>query len=144
MKWKKHLWVSFWPEASNQVSAHEDIWLEEHVVWQISRLLFSSWPSWYLLYSEPPCLPGFCSRGHRVLKKKLLEKFQDGCLMHGHLWYLNEMISAIQALHFALVSAQEDLEKDTVRSTEESCHGGTTQWFCRLWVYNNQSNALQT
>ena len=52
---------------------------EEDGVWQISRLLFSSWPSWYLLYSEPPCLPGFCSRGHRVLKQKLLEGFQDGC-----------------------------------------------------------------
>ena len=30
-------------------------------------------------------LPDFCSRGHRVLKKKLLEEFQDGCLMHGNL-----------------------------------------------------------
>ena len=54
-------------------------------------------------------LPGFCSRGHMVLKKKLLEEFQDGCLMHGHLWYLNGMIWAIQALYFALVSAQEDI-----------------------------------
>ena len=83
--------------------------LEEDGVWQISRLLFSSWPSWYLIYSEPPCLPGFCSRGHMVLKKKLLEEFQDGCLMHGHLWYLTGMIWAIQALHFALVSAQENI-----------------------------------
>ena len=83
--------------------------LEEDGVWQISRLLFSSWPSWYLIYSEPPCLPGFCSRGHMVLKKKLLEEFQDGCLMHGHLWYLNGMIRAIQALHFTFVSAQEDI-----------------------------------
>ena len=42
--------------------------LEEDNVWQISRLLFRSWPSWYLIYSEPPCLPGFCSRGRMVLK----------------------------------------------------------------------------
>ena len=32
---------------------------EEDGVWQISWLLFSSWPSWYLIYSEPPCLPWF-------------------------------------------------------------------------------------
>ena len=24
-------------------------------------------------------IDGFCSRGHMVLKKKLLEEFQDGC-----------------------------------------------------------------
>ena len=54
-------------------------------------------------------LSGFCLRGHMVLKKKLLEEFQDGCLMHGHLWYLNGMIWAIQALHFALVPAQDDI-----------------------------------
>ena len=42
--------------------------LEEDNVWQISRLLFSSWPSWYLIYSEPPWLPGFRSRVRMVLK----------------------------------------------------------------------------
>ena len=49
-----------------------------------------------------------------VLKKKLFEDFQDGCLVHGHLWYLNGMIWAIQGLPFCLdashqVSAQEDI-----------------------------------
>ena len=28
-------------------------------------------------------LPGFCSRGHIVLKK-LFEEYKDVCLMHGH------------------------------------------------------------
>ena len=37
-------------------------------------------------------LPGFCSRGHMVLKKKLFEEFKEGCLMHGHLLYLNGII----------------------------------------------------
>ena len=37
-------------------------------------------------------LPGFYSRGHMVLKRKLLKEFLDGCLMHGHLGYLNGMI----------------------------------------------------
>ena len=54
-------------------------------------------------------LPGFCSRGHNVLKKKLFEEFKDVCLMHGHVWYLNGIIWAIQGLRFALVSAQEDI-----------------------------------
>ena len=99
-------------------------------------------------------LPGFCSRGHSVLKKKLFEEFQDDCLMHGHLWYLNGMIWAIQALlqalHFALMppikfllKRMYGLEEDIVWSTEDSCHGGTTQWFCLLWDYNPQANALQ-
>ena len=54
-------------------------------------------------------LPGFCSRGHIVLKKKLFEEFKDVCLMHRHVWYLNGIIWAIQGLRFALVSAQEDI-----------------------------------
>ena len=37
-------------------------------------------------------LPGFYSRGHMVLKKKLFEEFKDGCLMHGHVCYLNGII----------------------------------------------------
>ena len=38
-----------------------------------------------------------------VLEKKLFEEFQDGCLVHGHLWYLNGMVWAIQGLRFALM-----------------------------------------
>ena len=61
------------------------------MVWR--RMLFDKYQDCCLVlchpdiffYSEPPCLPGFCSRGHMVLKKNLLEEFQDGCLMHGHL-----------------------------------------------------------
>ena len=85
-----------------------------------------------------------------VLKKKLFEDFQDSCLVHGHLLYLNGMIWAIHGLHFALMPPIKfllkriyGLEEDIVWSTQDSCHGGTKQWFCRLWVYNPQSNALQ-
>ena len=84
------------------------------------------------------------------LKKKLFEEFQDDCLMNGHLWYLNGMIWAIQALHFALMPPIKfllkrvyGLEEDIVWSTKDSCNGGTTHRVCRLWVYNPQSNALQ-
>ena len=73
--------------------------LEEDVVRQISRLLFSSWPSWYLNLIWASMFAWFLTRGHMVLKKQLLEEFQDGCLMHGHLWYLNGMIWAIHALY---------------------------------------------
>ena len=54
---------------------------------------------------------------------------------------------AIQGLCFTLVFAQMNiyaLEKDIIWSTEDSCHGGTTQWFCWLWFYNPKFNALQT
>ena len=54
---------------------------------------------------------------------------------------------AIQGLCFTLVFAQMDiqvLEKVIIWSTEDSRHGGTTQWFCWLWVYNPKFNALQT
>ena len=37
------------------------------------------------------------------------EEFQDGCLEIGNLLYANGMISANKALHFDLVSAQEDI-----------------------------------
>ena len=36
-------------------------------------------------------LPGFCSRGHIVLKK-LIKEFKDGFLMNGHRLYPNGMI----------------------------------------------------
>ena len=42
---KKRFHVSFWPDQSNQGSAHEDIWLEEDVVWGISRWQLCGWPS---------------------------------------------------------------------------------------------------
>ena len=106
MKRKKHLWVVFWLKHPITFLLIRTYGLEEDGVWQISRLLFSSWPSWYLIYSEPPCLPGLCSRGHYGFEEEIA--WQDGCLMHGHLWYLNGMIWAIQALHFALVSAQDE------------------------------------
>ena len=80
--------------------------LEEDIVWRISRWLFSWWPS---LISEqilvsilPWILPSvFCSRENMGLKM-LFEEFQDGYLVHGHLWYLNGKILAILSLKRAL------------------------------------------
>ena len=93
------------------------------------------WIKWVYLYWAS-MLPGFCSREHMVFKKKLFKEFQDGCFMHGHLWYLNGLIWAIiQCLLFALVYAQIDIcfgKKDIVWRTEDSCHCGTTQWTGRL------------
>ena len=43
----------------------------------------------------------FCSRENIGLKL-LLEEFQDGCLVHGHLWYLNGKILAILSLKRAI------------------------------------------
>ena len=34
--------------------------------------------------------------------KKLFEKFQEGCLLHDHLWYLSGMKEAFQSLFFYL------------------------------------------
>ena len=79
--------------------------LKEDVVWKISRLLFKSWPPWYLIYPEPPS----AQEDIWFWRRNCLKNSQDGCLMHGHHWYLNGMIWAIQALYFALVSAQEDI-----------------------------------
>ena len=87
--------------------------LEVDAVWRISRLLFSSWSTWYLIKMSlfwASMLPGFCSREHMVFKQKLFKEFQDGCFMHGHLWNLNGLIWAIiQCLLFALVYAQIDI-----------------------------------
>ena len=54
-------------------------------------------------------LPGFCSREHLVFKKILFKEFQDGCFMHGHFWYLNGLIWAIQCLFFALAYSHIDI-----------------------------------
>ena len=123
----------FWSDASNQFSSHEDIWFEGRYC-----LVFGPpdiWIKWVYLYWTS-ILTGFCSREHMVFKTKLFKEFQDGCFMHGHLWYLNGLIWAIiQCLLFALVYAQIDIcfwKKDIVWRTEDSCHCGTTQWTGRL------------
>ena len=45
-------------------------------------------------------LSSFCSRGYMVWKM-LIEEFQDGCLVHGHLWYVNRVILAILSIYVA-------------------------------------------
>ena len=74
-----------------------------HTVWR-KMLLFEEYQDCYLVLGRPDIwikwvylfwasmLPGFCSRDHMVFKKKLFKEFQDGCFMHGHLWYLNGLI----------------------------------------------------
>ena len=100
-------------------------------LWYLNKMvlyILSLHVAWFLL-----------KRALRFWRKKLFEEFQDSCIVHGHLWYLNEMIWAIQGLCFALMPPIKFLlkriygmEEDTVWSTEDSCHGGTTQWFCWL------------
>ena len=88
--------------------------LEEEVVWRIPRWLFSWWTSlisgWNDLSKSwsPFCLEdshqkrkyGFDT--HLPFLKMLFEEFQDGYLVHGHLWYLNGKILAILSLNRAL------------------------------------------
>ena len=58
---------------------------------------FDFWMKWfYFLLSLHVawCFPsGFCSREYKGWKK-LFEKFQEGCLVHDHLWYLSGMKEA--------------------------------------------------
>ena len=92
MSWKKML-----------VEEFQDSCLMLDPLWHLNGM-----SSAFLCNLSACCLPSsFCSRGYMVWKK-LFENFQEGCLVHGHLWYLNGMIWANQALHFDLVSAQED------------------------------------
>ena len=69
------------------------------------QCLLSSWPSliseWNdFIYSSLHvawCLPSsFCSR-ENIFWKKLFENFQEGCLLHDHLWYLSGMKEAFQS-----------------------------------------------
>ena len=87
-----------------------------HTVWR-KMLLFEEYQDCYLVLGRPDIwikwvylfwasmLPGFCSRDHMVFKKKLFKEFQDDCFMHGHLWYMNGLIWAIQCHLFVLVYA---------------------------------------
>ena len=45
--------------------------------------------------------------------KKLFEKFQEGCLLHDHLWYLSGMKEAFQSLFLPDLSNQVSAHEDT-------------------------------
>ena len=81
--------------------------LEEDVVRRDSGILFSAQTSlcgkikaslfFHVVWSIPSSL---CSREYMGLKK-LFEGFQNGCLVFGHLWYLNGISLTILCLHDA-------------------------------------------
>ena len=82
----------------------------EDVVWRISRCMFSAWPFFIsgwdnFSYSESPCYLThsikFLPKGIYGLEKVVAWEFRDGCLMHGHLWYLNGMKEAFMSLFLA-------------------------------------------
>ena len=78
--------------------------LEEDVGWRIPRCLDSAWKSlmiewgdfsyFWVSYCRKPSIH-FWSREYMVWKKMFVEEFQDGCLVHGHLWWVNGVILAI-------------------------------------------------
>ena len=105
-KWDdfSNFWVSMLPEAFHQVSAQEDRWLKRRC-WLKNSTMAVQWMSIFDIWME--CLKQFwvsillwrlpsifCSRENMGLKM-LFEEFQDGCLVHDHIWYLNGRISAI-------------------------------------------------
>ena len=101
VEWKKHIWVSFWPDYPIKFLLKRINGLEE-VVWKIPRRLFIAWPSFVSEWNErsiSECflawhiLSSFCSWGHTVWKV-LFEDFHDGGLMLGPLWHLKGMILA--------------------------------------------------
>ena len=149
-------------DASYQVSAQKNMWVGRSYLMYLRRRK-EAFLSFVFTW---PIQINFCSWRHMVWRKMLLEEYQNCCLVLGHpdIW-INELIyseppyrrisaqedvwfgrrnclkismMAIQGLCFTLVFAQMDiwLGKRYFWSTEDSCHGGTTQWFCWLWVYN--------
>ena len=61
--------------------------------------IFDVWIGWYKLFLSVNIvgsLPSsFWSREYMVWKKMLVEEFQDGCIVHGHIWCANGVILAI-------------------------------------------------
>ena len=120
--------------------------LEEDGVWQISRLLLVfGHPDIFFILSLHVCL----------VSAEEDNGFEEEIAWRIPRWLFNAWPSLISEWNdlsnsgspFYLCFCSRGYmvwKKDTVRSPEDSCHGGTTQWFCRLWVYNPQSNALQT
>ena len=92
----RYFWVSILLEVFHQVSDKENISLEEDVGWRIPRWLLSAWPSllwemgWYAISEKPLCQKpsSFCAREYMVCKEMVVEEFKDGCLVHGHLWWV--------------------------------------------------------
>ena len=113
-KWDdlSYLWVYMLLEAFHQVSAQEDIWFGRWCCLKNSKMavkgimaIFDIWMEWFKRFWVsilPSRLPSIlCSRENMGLQM-LFEEFQDGCLVHGHLWYLNGKILAILSLKRAL------------------------------------------
>ena len=49
------------------------------------------------------CLPSSFYSRENMCWKKFFEKFQEGCLLHDHLWYLSGIKEAFQSLFFYLI-----------------------------------------
>ena len=60
---------------------------------------FDVWMGWIVLFlSNPLCgrpSSSSCSREYMVWKEMVVEEFRDGCLVHGHLWWVSGVILAI-------------------------------------------------
>ena len=61
-------------------------------------------------------LPGFCSTGHMILKKKLFEDFQDGYLMQCHFFISewNDLSNSGSPFSFIFCSRGYGLEENIV------------------------------
>ena len=51
--------------------------------------------------------------------KKFFEKFQEGCLLHDHLWYLSGMKEAFQSVFFYLTHPMKFLPMRTYGLEED-------------------------
>ena len=100
-----YFWVSILPEAFHLVSVQEYIWFGRRCWLKNSKMvvqcmaIFDVWMGCFVLFLSlhiAGSLPSsFSSRVYMVWKKMLVEEFQDGCLVHGHLWCVNGMLLAI-------------------------------------------------
>ena len=87
------------------------------------------------------CLPSnFCSRGYMVWMM-LDEEFQNGCLVHGHLWYANGVIFAIMSLYVAWRILQRFCSKNRCCLMNNKMavkfldiFGFWMKWFYLIWV----------
>ena len=90
----------YWPKPSIKFLPKRIYGLEKDVGWKILK-----WPSLICEWDDFCCfwvaimpeafLKFLLKRIYMVWKEMVVEEFQDGCLVHGHLWCVNGVIFAI-------------------------------------------------